>query len=340
MKIGIVSERPLAAERLQTLVVAKSAHRVLWIAGDAATAAHAAATRKVDLVLLAHPAERMDAIALLQRLVRDTGCAVLIVADNIRAGAAFVLDAVGHGALDAIEMPATRDGSDANAEAFLARLEKIGKQLQPRRRRAAGPPPPVHPAARNHRDLLIGIGASAGGPSAVVTVLQHLPPGLAASVVIVQHVDQEFVPGMAAWLAEQTGHSVRVAVEGEPAASGAILLAAGTGHLTLTPTRTIHYTTAPAHQPYTPSVDVFFDSAGRCWNGDVVGVLLTGMGKDGAVGLKMLRDKGHFTIAQDEATSAVYGMPKAAVALDAAVEILPLSLIGPRLVEFAAGSIG
>jgi two-component system response regulator WspF len=339
VRIGIVSERPSATQALQTLIAATSTHRVLWVVDDATAAAHFASTQKVDLILISHPLERMDAATLLPRLVRDTRCAVLIVADNIRTSAAFVLDAMGHGAVDAVEVR-SRNGAEPDAAAFLAKLHKFGRQLQSRQMRKGGAGASPRPRGRIHHDLLIGIGASAGGPSAVVTVLQHLPVGLAASVVIVQHVDQEFVPGMASWLTEQTGHSVRVATEGEAASNGTILLAAGPGHLTLTATGTIHYTSAPSNHPYTPSVDVFFESAGRCWNGDVVGVLLTGMGKDGAVGLKMLRDKGHFTIAQDEASSAVYGMPKAAVALDAAVEILPLSLIGPRLVEFAARPIG
>ena len=334
MRLGIVCERPVAADTLQRLIAERSSHRVLWIADRAEDAARLASTQKVDLVVLAHPLERIDAAAVVQQLVSDARSPVLIVASNLRTSAAFVLDAMGYGALDAVEVLPGGSASETDAAAFIGKLDKIARQLQPRqRRRSTAPAPPQ--AARTHRELLIGIGASAGGPSAVVTVLQHLPLDLAAAVVVVQHVDQEFVPGMASWLTEQTGHVVRVATEGESATNGTILLAAGTGHLTLTPTGTFHYTTTPSQHSYTPSVDVFFDSVGRCWRGDAVGVLLTGMGKDGAVGLKTLRDKGHFTIAQDEASSAVYGMPKAAVAIDAAVEILPLARIGPRLLEFA-----
>jgi len=93
------------------------------------------------------------------------------------------------------------------------------------------------------------------------------------------------------------------------------------------------YTPEPREQSYRPSVDVFFESVVALWRGEVVGVLLTGMGRDGAKGLKALRGKGHYTIAQDQASSAVYGMPKAAVALDAAVDILPLGRIASRLVD-------
>jgi chemotaxis response regulator CheB len=115
------------------------------------------------------------------------------------------------------------------------------------------------------------------------------------------------------------------------------VLIAGTGdHLTLKGPNRLGYTSEPRHDVYRPSIDVFFQSVGRMWQGEVVGVVLTGMGSDGAVGLKALRDRGHHTIAQDKASSAVYGMPKAAAALNAAAEILPMGAIATRLIEMFA----
>ena len=96
------------------------------------------------------------------------------------------------------------------------------------------------------------------------------------------------------------------------------------------------YTADPTDYVYRPSVDVFFHSVNRFWRGGVVGVLLTGMGRDGAVGLKALRDNGHYTIAQDQASCAVYGMPKAAALLEAAVDTLAIDRIAPRLMEAPA----
>ena len=104
-----------------------------------------------------------------------------------------------------------------------------------------------------------------------------------------------------------------------------------------TPER-LGYTDEPRHYAYRPSVDVFFQSVSRLWRGDVVGVLLTGMGRDGALGLKALRDRGHHTIAQDESSCAVYGMPKAAAALNAAVDILALDRIAARVQDVACAS--
>jgi two-component system response regulator WspF len=107
-------------------------------------------------------------------------------------------------------------------------------------------------------------------------------------------------------------------------------------HLVLSGPDRLSYTPEPSDMSYRPSVDVLFRSVTRYWPGDVIGVLLTGMGRDGAEGLKMLRDQGHHTIAQDEQSSAVYGMPKAAVELGAATEVLPLEDIGPRLAGLTA----
>jgi two-component system response regulator WspF len=138
---------------------------------------------------------------------------------------------------------------------------------------------------------------------------------------------------MATWLNQGTALPVRVAEEGDRPAVGVVLLAATGDHLTLKTADRVGYTADPIDYVYRPSVDVFFQSACRLWRGDIIGVLLTGMGRDGALGLKALRDHGHYTIAQDEATSAVYGMPKAAATINAAVEVLPAGRIASKLIE-------
>jgi chemotaxis response regulator CheB len=160
-----------------------------------------------------------------------------------------------------------------------------------------------------------------------------MPKELRAAIVIVQHVDAHFTAGMTEWLSDHTGLSVRVAEDGERLVPGGVFMAGTSDHLVLKGGDSLAYTREPLHHAYRPSVDVLFESVSRMWRHLVVGVLLTGMGKDGAVGLRMLRDRGHHTIAQDEATSAVYGMPKAAAALNAAVDILPIRRIAPRLVD-------
>ena len=182
-------------------------------------------------------------------------------------------------------------------------------------------------------DSLVAIGASAGGPGALARLLAGIPKHFPAAIVIVQHVDRQFAAGMAAWLSRESLLPVRVAEEGDRIRAGTVLLAATNDHLSLTAGDRLGYLAEPIGSVYRPSIDVFFDSIRACWKGQAVGVLLTGMGDDGAKGLKSLRDEGHHTIAQDQATSAVYGMPKAAMALGAAVDILPLERIAARLID-------
>lgn len=154
-----------------------------------------------------------------------------------------------------------------------------------------------------------------------------------AATVIIQHVDKQFASGMADWLSQHSKMPVRIAQEDDKLEAGVVLLAATNDHLVLKTPGQLGYTAGPVDYVYRPSVDVFFDSVNRLWTSYAVGVLLTDMGRDGALGLKALRNKGYHIIAQDRITSAVFGMPKAAVALGAAVDVLALERIAPTLVN-------
>jgi two-component system response regulator WspF len=187
---------------------------------------------------------------------------------------------------------------------------------------------------------LVAIGSSAGGPAALAVLLAGLPRTFPAAIVIVQHIDVRMASGMAEWLAQHCALPVRVAAEGDRPTPGQVLLAATSDHLVLKPTGRLGYTEEPREAVYRPSVDVFFQSVRRRWRSSAVGVLLSGMGRDGAVGLKALRDHGCHTIAQDEASSAVYGMPKAAAAISAAVEVLPMDHIAARLIAMCVDKEG
>src|SRR6185436_11922053 len=171
---------------------------------------------------------------------------------------------------------------------------------------------------------------------ALAKVLSTLPADFGAPIVIVQHVDAQFAPGLADWLDQQTPLKVRLARDGDRLQAGIVLLAGGEEHLVFASPTRLACTREPLECSYRPSVDVFFRSACRLWPGNIIGVILTGMGRDGAEGLLALRECGHFTIAQDQFSSAVYGMPKAAAQLQAAPQILRVEEIGPRLTALLA----
>ena len=140
-------------------------------------------------------------------------------------------------------------------------------------------------------------------------MLSSLQPGFPGAVVIAQHIAPEFAPGLVAWLTSRCRLTVRAAREGEPLAPGTVLIAATNDHLEIAPDLTLHYTTTPVNYPYRPSADVLFMSAGAARPQSGIAALLTGMGTDGAEGMLRLRSLGWHTIAQNESTCVVYGMP-------------------------------
>ena len=164
-------------------------------------------------------------------------------------------------------------------------------------------------------------------------MLSALGRGFPAPVVIVQHVDLAFAPGLARWLTTQSGFPVELVALGEKPRPGVALLAATRDHLVVGEDRALAYTARPRETPYRPSVDVFYHSLAAYWPRPGIAVLLTGMGRDGADGLLRLRKKGWHTIAQDERTSVVYGMPKAAADRGAAARVMPVTDIGPAIRE-------
>jgi two-component system response regulator WspF len=154
-------------------------------------------------------------------------------------------------------------------------------------------------------------------------VLAPLPRSLKAAVVVVQHIDAQFAPGLVSWLDSQVALPVRAAEAGQAPQAGTVLIAVSNDHLVLRADGRFAYQAEPLEEPYRPSVDAFFASLVKHWRDPGVAVLLTGMGRDGGKGMLALRRAGWHTIAQDEASCAVYGMPKAAVELGGAVEVLP-----------------
>jgi two-component system response regulator WspF len=259
--------------------------------------------------------------------MRDTPCPILLVTASIDTNVSQVFEAMGYGALDAVNTPRLdQPAGEIHARPLLNKIATIGKLFGA--------------VSTQHCARLVAIGASAGGPAAVAKLLQALPGDFPAAIVVVQHVDPQFVPGMVNWLRGQSTLPVQEAREDDELRAGNIFIAATGDHLTMKPNGRLGYTSDPRDYVYRPSVDVFFASVARYYTGEVVGVLLTGMGRDGADGLKKLREQNHVTIAQDQASSAVYGMPKAAAVIGAASEIIRLDGIAGRLVTLMTRGIG
>ncbi|VVD68631.1 chemotaxis protein [Pandoraea horticolens] len=328
MKIGIVNDSIVAVEALRRTLARRPGFDVAWVAHDGAQAVAMCAPAPPDLVLMDLVMPVMDGVAATREIMRRTPCPILIVTSDVGHHASLVFDAMGAGAVDAVDTPVLGASDLARpASSLLAKIDAIAAQQAD----ARVPQPVIAPIAATGTDALVAIGASAGGPAALATLLGRLPANFAAGVIVVQHVDDAFTPGMATWLDQQTPLTVRLAQAGERPAAGVVLLAGGNRHLRVEASGRCVYTDEPKDAVYRPSIDVFLQSVAENWRSSAVGVLLTGMGRDGASGLGAMRARGFITIAQDRATSAVYGMPKAAAEAGAASEILALPTIAPQL---------
>lgn len=344
MRIAIVNDMPLAVESLRRGVLATGAHQVAWVAHDGAEAVRRCAEDRPDLILMDLMMPVMDGVEATRRIMVEMPCPILIVTGSVDSQSARVFEALGAGALDAVNTPVLGlqgvvSGCDT-CETFQAKLRTIEKLIRPLA--SARCPPPLQQAggdmSRRGGRSLVAIGSSTGGPQALAQIVASLPADYPAPIVIVQHVDAQFVGELSRWLDKQTPLHVRLAREGDHPEAGTVLIAGTNDHLVMYPDQSLGYTPLPREQVYRPSVDVFFCSVSEYWKGEMLGVLLTGMGRDGAQGLLKLRNKGFHTIAQDQASCAVYGMPKAAAELNAAVKILPIDQIPSSLVSHFSGA--
>lgn len=331
MRIGIVNDMPLAVEALRRALALEPEHRIAWIAGNGAEAVQNCQVDLPDLLLMDLLMPVMDGVEATRRIMAQSPCAILIVSVDIEQHISRVFEAMGHGALDAVNTPSLGSDKSVDVAALLRKVQNIGWLIGQNTGRKRGPSV-LAPDASAVRRLVV-IGASAGGPAALAALLKQLPGDLNAAVMLVQHVDEVFAAGMAEWLAGESAMPVRLARDGEKPQAGVVLLAGTNNHMRLQRNGELTYTEEPRSHVYRPSIDVFFDSVVEHWTGEAIGILLTGMGRDGAQGLKNMRAQGFLTIAQNQASCAVYGMPKAAAELDAAKEILPLERIAPRIVE-------
>jgi two-component system chemotaxis response regulator CheB len=270
---------------------------------------------------------------------------ILVVSASTNRGELFkTYDALAAGAVDVMEKP-LGDDSDPDWERRLVQNVKLVARIRvithPRARLGTlgRPSTPALPAAAPARaagaPAVIGIGASTGGPSAILAVLSALPRDYPIPILFVLHIGEQFAAAFAEWLDSQCPLSVLYAENGMPLAPGGRVLVAPPGRHLVVRDRRLRLDSGPERHSCRPSVDVLFESLAEEYPGRAAGCLLTGMGADGAAGLGLLRRTGALTIAQDEATSTVYGMPREAARLGAAERILPLGAIGPALAALA-----
>jgi two-component system chemotaxis response regulator CheB len=319
-------------------------------AASGAEAVRAAAQLRPDVITMDLRMPGLDGLEATRLILQQQPVPiVLVTASAARDDRAVVREAFDAGVLAIVAKPDFGpDGRPAAAE--LLRTVKSMARVKVVQRRNTGQlaPPPQRPAPRPplrpgllpvRRPQVVAVGASTGGPQAFQAILPRLPADFALPVLVVQHIAPGFAPGVVEWLAPQCALPVRLAAEGLPLDRPGIYVAPGERHLAVHG-RALTLTREPPVSGHRPSATVLFRSVAAAYGPAAIGVLLTGMGDDGAVGLAELKRAGGITVAQDEATSVVFGMPAAAIGLGAVDHVAPLGGIAPLLLRLCGAARG
>jgi len=333
MKVAIVNDSKMAAEILRRIVAQLPEFTVAWTAYSGEEALSLCGQNVPDIILMDLVMPGIDGAETTRRIMQSWPCAILVVTATTAGNRNMVFEAMGNGALDAVNTPVLGPRQELDgADPLIQKLRVVSRLVRHADgSMSSGATVGGSGNLRASTEVpVVAIGASTGGPQALADVLSHLPTGFGAAVLVVQHVDEQFTRGLATWLQNHAKIPVALAEQDARLSPGGIWLAGRSANLTYDH-GFAKYTVAREDAVYKPSIDSLFYSLAKPHRGRRVGVLLTGMGRDGAAGLLAMRNSGAITIAQDAATSVVYGMPKAAAEIDAASEVLPLSSIGPRI---------
>ena len=343
-RVLVVEDSLTVRARLLEVIASDPSLEVVGEAGDGRTAIQLCERLRPDVVTLDMMLPVMTGLSATEFIMAHFPTPILVVSSSFNRGEVFkTYDALSAGAVDVIEKPRGDEPPGAWERQFLSAVRVVSRVrviTHPRARlggltdrpRPFGVPRSNPPTSGTLE--LAAIGVSTGGPSALVQVLSALPSSFSAPVLIVLHLAAPFATAFADWLGAQVGRKVAYGADGEAldAFRGEVRLAPPDRHLVVRGGR-LRHTHDPERHSCRPSVDVLFESLALERGPATAACLLTGMGRDGALGLLELRRAGAVTIGQDEASSVVYGMPREAALIGAVEHVLPLVEVGPLLAE-------
>ncbi len=329
IRVLVADDSELFRELLARVIALGPGFEVVATVGDGKAAAELARICKPDVITMDLDMPGVDGYSGIARIMAETPTPILVLTAYREEAVGF--RALSLGALDILEKPRATTDLDEYGQLLRSRLRllagvKVIRHLRGLRGRAEPTPRAV---ARTH---LVVVGASLGGPRALATMLRGLPADFPVPIAIVQHIADGFTEGLASWLGSESRLVVREARDGEALRAGRVVLAP-TGYHLLVGDGVVRLSDAPPVDTFKPSVTPLFLSAAKAYRERACGVILTGMGHDGAEGLRAIKLAGGPTLAQDEGSSAVFGMPRAAIELGAVDRILPIEEIAQVLVE-------
>lgn len=351
LRVLVVEDSLTIRNRLVELLESDPEILVAGEASDGQQAIELCMELQPDVVTMDMMLPVMSGLAAVEYIMAYCPVPILVVSASTNRGELFkTYEALAAGAIDVMEKPLGEDFEGQWRNEFLKTLKLISRikvithprgKLSGTRKIPANELPAISkPIHRRGRFRIAVLGASTGGPGAIREILCRLPDDFQLPILLVLHIGHPFGQSLAEWMDGQSHFTVRCALDGEPipsAGSLTVLMAPPDLHMAVRDGRISLLATSERHS-CRPSVDVLFESIAREYGPSAVACLLTGMGRDGAQGLLAIRQAGGTTIAQDEASSVVFGMPKEAIVLGAADQVLPLGQIGPALAVLAGAN--
>lgn len=337
IRVLLVEDSLTVRKQLCAIVESDPELELVGEAEDGKQAIELCQSLRPDVISMDMMLPLLSGLAATEYIMAHRPTPILVVSASVNRGELFkTYEALAAGAVDVMEKPRGDEPTGVWERGFLGTLKlasRIRVITHPRARLRGMLQPAVRPPLpANQACQVVAIGASTGGPSAILEILRTLPAGFSLPILLVLHINAPFGAAFAEWLDGQTQFRVTTARTGQSvaAAKGGVIMAPPDMHLTVRAGR-VELTNEPERHSCRPSVDVLFESIAREYAAGAAACLLTGMGRDGAAGLLRIRVAGGVTVAQDEASCVVYGMPREAVMLGAATHVLPLQEIGSML---------
>ncbi|MGY0834619.1 chemotaxis protein CheB [Azospirillum argentinense] len=357
IRVLVVEDSPVVQQLLAHVIGEDPRLELAGIAASGEQALRMVDSLRPDVVSLDIRLPGIDGFAVTQRLMRDHPVPIVVVASDVR-DLDIPMRALQAGALAVVEKPGSMARADYQTVArhlctqltIMSQVKVIRQRGRPRngdeespgnggrgKGAAVPPPPPLPPSTAKRQFRALGIAASTGGPAALVKLLRGLPTNFPLPVFVVQHIGAPFVAGFASWLGSVTPLPVALASDA-PHRPGHVYVAPGELHLTAEPggMRLVHGDPVCGQRP---SGDVLFSSLASAFGAAAIGVLLTGIGEDGARGLTDMRRAGAYTIAEHASTAVIHSMPGTAVRLGGVTEELPIDKVAARLLELVSTGV-
>lgn len=336
IKVLVVDDSPVAREFLAHMLGSDSDIKVIGTAANGEEAVEAARKLNPDVIAMDIHMPKMDGFEATRRIMETQPRPIVIVTGSLMAKeVSTAMQAIEAGALAVVKKPKGfgHPGHEKSAAEFVQTVKLMAEVKVVKRWARIRPQPAAEAEPQLQEIKIVAIGTSTGGPPVLQTILSRLPKDFPVPVLIVQHMAAGFIEGFAEWLSQSSPMPVHVATHGEYILPGHVYVAPDEVQMKVERNGRIYLTKDGQENGLRPSISYLFRSVAEVFGQNAIGVLLTGMGKDGAEELKLMKDKGAVTIVQDNESSVVHGIPGEAIKLDAAQHVLPPEKIASALVS-------